>query len=109
MPTITETRQCMTFKLGNESSIEAAQVCEVLGISEITQLEPANIDPAPRIAMRWRTEFIQGTGKRGGGFVTLLAAARSSRRMKWRGSRQPGANGAAPRHNVAAADGMPRG
>ena len=137
---ITETRQYMTFKLGDELfAIDVAQVREVLEVSKITkvptapdymrglvnvrgqatpvvdlrlrfglargadtvhtriivmeldldgeaavlggiadsvheviELEPANIDPPPRIAMRWRTEFIQGMGKRGDDFIIIL-------------------------------------
>jgi len=35
-------------------------------------LEPANIQPPPRIAMRWRADFIQGMGKRGDRFIIIL-------------------------------------
>jgi len=137
---ITETRQYMTFKLGDELfAIDVAQVREVLEVSQITkvptapaymrgvvnvrgkatpavdlrlrfglpegadtvhtriivmelevdgeaivlggiadsvheviELDPGNIDPPPRIAMRWRTEFIQGMGKRGDDFLIIL-------------------------------------
>jgi purine-binding chemotaxis protein CheW len=137
---ITETRQYMTFKLGDELfAIDVAQVREVLEVSQITKVptapdymrgvvnvrgqatpvvdlrlrfglpkvadtvhtriivmelqldgettvlggiadsvheviefEPGNIDPPPRIAMRWRTEFIQGMGKRGSDFIIIL-------------------------------------
>ena len=137
---ITETRQYMTFKLGDELfAIDVAQVREVLEVSQITkvptapaymrgvvnvrgqatpvvdlrlrfglapgtdtvhtriivmeleldgeatvlggiadsvheviELEPGSIDPAPRIAMRWRTDFIQGMGKRGDDFIIIL-------------------------------------
>ena len=137
---ITETRQYMTFKLGDELfAIDVAQVREVLEISRITkvptapgymrgvanvrgqatpvvdlrlrfglptgtdtvhtriivmeleldgeaavlggiadsvheviELDPGNVDPPPRIAMRWRTEFIQGMGKRGEDFIIIL-------------------------------------
>ena len=137
---ITETRQYMTFKMGDEwFAIDVAQVREVLEVSQITkvptapaymrgvvnvrgqatpavdlrlrfglpkgtdtvhtrivvmeleldgeatvlggiadsvheviELEPAQIDPAPRIAMRWRTEFIEGMGKRGDDFIIIL-------------------------------------
>lgn len=137
---ITETRQYMTFKLGNELfAIDVAQVREVLEVSQVTkvptapdymrgvvnvrgqatpvvdlrlrfglppaadtvhtriivmeldlngeatvlggiadsvheviELEPGNINPPPRIAMRWRTEFIQGMGKRGTDFIIIL-------------------------------------
>ena len=41
-------------------------------VHEVIELEPANIDPPPRIAMRWRTDFIQGMGKRGEDFIIIL-------------------------------------
>ena len=41
-------------------------------VHEVIELEPANIDPPPRIAMRWRTDFIQGMGKRGDDFIIIL-------------------------------------
>jgi purine-binding chemotaxis protein CheW len=137
---ITETRQYMTFKLGDELfAIDVAQVREVLEVSQITkvptapgymrgvvnvrgqatpvvdlrvrfglppgtgtvhtriivmelqldgeatvlggiadsvheviELDPGSIDPPPRIAMRWRTDFIQGMGKRGEDFIIML-------------------------------------
>jgi purine-binding chemotaxis protein CheW len=137
---ITETRQYMTFKLGDELfAIDVSQVREVLEVGQITkvptapgymrgvvnvrgqatpvvdlrlrfglapaadtvhtrimvmeldldgeatvlggvadsvheviELDPANIHPAPRIAMRWRTDFIQGMGKRGDDFIIIL-------------------------------------
>jgi purine-binding chemotaxis protein CheW len=137
---ITETRQYMTFKLGDELfAIDVAQVREVLELSQITkvptapqymrgvvnvrgqatpavdlrlrfglakgsdtvqtriivmeleldgeptvlggiadsvheviELDAGSIDPPPRIAMRWRTDFIQGMGKRGDEFIIIL-------------------------------------
>jgi len=136
----TETRQYMTFKLGDELfAIDVAQVREVLEVSQITkvptapaymrgvvnvrgqatpvvdlrlrfglpkgadtvhtrvivmeleldgeatvlggiadsvheviELDQENIEPPPRIAMRWRTDFIQGMGKRGDDFIIIL-------------------------------------
>ena len=41
-------------------------------VHEVIELEPSSIDPAPRIAMRWRTDFIQGMGKRGDDFIIIL-------------------------------------
>lgn len=41
-------------------------------VHEVIELEPGNINPPPRIAMRWRTEFIQGMGKRGDDFIIIL-------------------------------------
>jgi purine-binding chemotaxis protein CheW len=41
-------------------------------VHEVIELEPAQIEPAPRIAMRWRTEFIRGMGRRGEDFIIIL-------------------------------------
>ncbi len=41
-------------------------------VHEVIELEPNNINPPPRIAMRWRTEFIQGMGLRGDEFLIIL-------------------------------------
>ena len=58
-----------------ELSIEGEQA--VLGgvadsVHEVIELEPDQIAPPPTIAMRWRSEFIQGMGKRGDEFIILL-------------------------------------
>jgi purine-binding chemotaxis protein CheW len=41
-------------------------------VHEVIELEPGSINPPPRIAMRWRTEFIQGMGRRGDDFIIIL-------------------------------------
>lgn len=41
-------------------------------VHEVIELEPASINAPPRIAMRWRTEFIQGMGRRGDEFIIIL-------------------------------------
>jgi purine-binding chemotaxis protein CheW len=41
-------------------------------VHEVIELEPGQIEPAPRIAMRWRTEFIRGMGRRGEDFIIIL-------------------------------------
>lgn len=137
---ITETRQYMTFRLGDELfAIDVAQVREVLEVSQITrvptapeymrgvvnvrgqstavvdlrlrfglpkaadsvhtriivmdlrldgeetvlggvadsvhdviELDPSQVNPPPRIAMRWRSDFILGMGKRGDDFIIIL-------------------------------------
>jgi len=137
---ISETRQYMTFRLGNELfAIDVAQVREVLEVSTITrvpaapdyvrgvvnvrgkaipvvdlrvrfglapaaetvntrtivmellldgettvlggiadsvheviELDPSAINPPPRIAMRWKAEFIMGMGRRGDDFIIIL-------------------------------------
>jgi purine-binding chemotaxis protein CheW len=41
-------------------------------VHEVIELDPSGIAPPPRIAMRWRTDFIQGMGKRGEDFIIIL-------------------------------------
>ena len=41
-------------------------------VHEVVELEPGQIYPPPRIAMRWRTELIQGMGRRGDDFIIIL-------------------------------------
>jgi purine-binding chemotaxis protein CheW len=41
-------------------------------VHEVIELEPGQINPPPRIAMRWRSELIQGMGRRGDEFIIIL-------------------------------------
>jgi purine-binding chemotaxis protein CheW len=41
-------------------------------VHEVIEIEPGSIDPPPRIAMRWHSEFIMGMGKRGEEFIIIL-------------------------------------
>lgn len=41
-------------------------------VHEVIELEKEAINPPPRIAMRWRAEFILGMGKRGDDFIIIL-------------------------------------
>jgi purine-binding chemotaxis protein CheW len=41
-------------------------------VHEVIDIDPSQIDPPPTIAMRWRSEFIQGMGKRGDDFIIML-------------------------------------
>jgi purine-binding chemotaxis protein CheW len=41
-------------------------------VHEVIELDPSNINPPPSIAMRWRTDFIQGMGRRGDDFIIIL-------------------------------------
>lgn len=41
-------------------------------VHEVIELEPGQINPPPRIAMRWRTELIRGMGRRGDEFTIIL-------------------------------------
>jgi purine-binding chemotaxis protein CheW len=41
-------------------------------VHEVIELDAGNIEAPPRIAMRWRTDFIHGMGKRGDDFIIIL-------------------------------------
>jgi purine-binding chemotaxis protein CheW len=41
-------------------------------VQEVMDLEPGQIEPAPRIGTRLRTEFIRGMGKRDNHFIMIL-------------------------------------
>lgn len=41
-------------------------------VQEVIEIEAAQIEPPPRIAMRWRTELIKGMGRRGDDFIIIL-------------------------------------
>ena len=41
-------------------------------VQEVIELEPAQIEPAPRIGTKLRTDFIRGMGKHDGRFVMIL-------------------------------------
>jgi len=41
-------------------------------VHEVIELETGQINPPPRIAMRWRTELIRGMGRRGEDFIIIL-------------------------------------
>jgi purine-binding chemotaxis protein CheW len=112
---ITETRQYLTFKLGDEVfATDVSKVREVLdfttdlrqcfemsktektvntcivvvemllegestvigaladSVEEVIDLEPDQIQPAPRIGTQIRTDFIKGMGKRDGQFIMIL-------------------------------------
>lgn len=41
-------------------------------VQEVIELEPSQIEPAPRMGTRLKTEFIRGMGKRDGEFIMIL-------------------------------------
>ncbi|MGB7136801.1 MAG: chemotaxis protein CheW [Acidobacteriaceae bacterium] len=55
--------------LENEPTIIGALADSV---EEVIDLEPEQIEPAPRIGMQIRTEFIRGMGKRDAQFIMIL-------------------------------------
>jgi len=73
LPKATETLQTriivMELALDGEVAVLGGMADSV---HEVIELEPGNINPPPKIAMRWRTEFIQGMGKRGEEFIIIL-------------------------------------
>ena len=40
-------------------------------VHDVTDLEAASIEEAPRVGMRWRADFVRGIGKRNGGFIII--------------------------------------
>ena len=59
----------MDVSLDGETTILGTLVDSV---EEVLDLEPGQIEPAPRIGTRLRTEFIKGMGKRDGQFIIIL-------------------------------------
>jgi len=41
-------------------------------VNEVIDLEAAQIEPPPKIGLRWKTEFIKGIGKRSDMFIIIL-------------------------------------
>jgi Chemotaxis signal transduction protein len=40
-------------------------------VHDVTTIEAASIEEAPRVGMRWRPEFVRGIGKRNGSFIII--------------------------------------
>jgi purine-binding chemotaxis protein CheW len=59
----------MELTLGGEVTVVGGIADSV---HEVIELEPAQINPPPRIASRWRTELIRGMGRRGDAFIIIL-------------------------------------
>lgn len=45
-------------------------------VYEVTELDPASVEDAPRIGMKWRAEFIRAIGKRGESFIIVMDVER---------------------------------
>ena len=59
------------------SEINIDEEITVLGaladsVQEVIELEPSQIEPAPRMGTRLKTEFIRGMGKRDNEFIIIL-------------------------------------
>lgn len=59
----------MELELDGESTVIGGVADSV---HEVIELEAGQINPPPRIAMRWRTDLIQGMGRRGEDFIIIL-------------------------------------
>jgi purine-binding chemotaxis protein CheW len=55
--------------LDNETTVLGALADSV---QEVFELEPDQIEPAPKIGTKLNTEFIRGMGKRDGEFIIIL-------------------------------------
>ena len=55
--------------LDDETTVLGAQADAV---REVIDLEPDQIEPAPKIGGKWKTEFIKGIGKKNDEFVIIL-------------------------------------
>ena len=40
-------------------------------VYDVTDIEPAAIEEAPRVGMRWRPDYVRGIGKRRGDFIII--------------------------------------
>ncbi len=40
-------------------------------VHDVTDIEAASIEEAPKVGMRWPTDFVRGIGKRNGGFIII--------------------------------------
>ena len=73
LPPVPETVNTRILVLELEIDGESAVLGGIAdSVHEVIELESDQIQPAPAIAMRWRSEFIQGMGKRGDEFIILL-------------------------------------
>jgi purine-binding chemotaxis protein CheW len=73
LPAVPDTVQTRVIVLELELDGETTVVGGVAdSVHEVIELEPSQINPPPRIAMRWRTELISGMGRRGEEFLIIL-------------------------------------
>jgi purine-binding chemotaxis protein CheW len=59
----------MELSLDGETTVLG---CLADSVHEVIELEPAQIQPPPRIGSRWRTEFMKGIGARNDQFILIL-------------------------------------
>lgn len=59
----------LEVEVDNEITVIGALVDSV---QEVFELEPSDIEPAPKIGLRLKTEFIEGMGKKDDNFIIIL-------------------------------------
>jgi purine-binding chemotaxis protein CheW len=59
----------MELMLDGESTVLGGMADSV---HEVIEIPATDINPPPRIAMRWKTEFIEGMARRGEDFIIIL-------------------------------------
>ncbi len=59
----------MEIKMDEEVTVVGALADSV---QEVMDMDPEQIEPAPKIGTRWRTEFIKGIGKHNDDFIIIL-------------------------------------
>jgi len=73
LPPVPDTANSRIVVMDLELDGEATVVGGIAdSVHEVIELEAGQISPPPRIAMRWRTELIQGMGRRGDDFIIIL-------------------------------------
>jgi purine-binding chemotaxis protein CheW len=63
----------MEVDIGGEPTIAGILADKVY---DVTDIEHASIEEAPRVGMHWRPEYIKGVGKRNGGFIIIPSMER---------------------------------
>lgn len=58
----------MEIEVDGEPTIAAILADKV---HDVTDIEAASIEEAPKVGMRWRADFVKGIGKRAGGFIII--------------------------------------
>jgi purine-binding chemotaxis protein CheW len=70
------------FETTTDTRIVVMEICidgevTILGaladsVHDVMEMEPDQIEPAPKIGAKWRTEFIKGLGKQNDEFIIIL-------------------------------------
>ncbi|PTY06145.1 chemotaxis protein CheW [Opitutaceae bacterium EW11] len=67
--TLTSRVVVMELELDGESTVVGGLADSV---HEVIELDPAQINPPPRLAARWRTDLVRGMGRRSDQFIIIL-------------------------------------